>query len=96
MKNVHARMSGIKGSDIYTAGTYKISDDTLLHPIYAIEYAGASVTLTDVKNANGQAVGQKFVTGNGIAITSDMGLMVFREDVHEFTCDQTVKVWYSN
>jgi len=88
---------GYYGSDIYTTGTYKVSDDTLLHPVFAIEYAGSNVTLSDVKNEDGTAINQKFVcSGSEIAITSDMGLMLFREDAHEFTCSATVKVWYAS
>ena len=88
-------IAGTYGSDIYAAGTYKVSNSTLLHSIYAVEYCGADATLTAVKNSAGGAVGQKFITGSGIAITADMGLMIFREQVYEFITNATVKVWYA-
>ena len=91
-----ARLGGAFGSDIYAAGTYKLSDSTLLYPIIAVEYVGTTFTLTAVKDGNGAAINQKIVTGAGVAITSAMGLITFREDVAEFTTDATVKVWYVN
>lgn len=95
MKNINGRILGMCGSDILAAGDYKISDGSLKNPIYAVEYCGANTTITATKDENGRALNQVFVTGDGVAITSDIGLMMFREDVHEFTCDAVVKVWYA-
>ena len=95
MKNTFGRMAGVNGSDILPAGTHKLSNSTLKKPVYAVEFCGSDVTITATKDENGSALEQVFVTGSGVALTTNTGLMMFRKDVHEFTCSAEVKVWYS-
>ena len=92
-----ARISGKGGSDILAAGTYKRSDGTLKSPIYAFEYSSADITLTVVKDEYDGLLSSKLVyldVGNEVAITQDMGVMVFPTAVSEFVSSAQLKVWY--
>jgi len=98
MANNQEKLVGSFGSDIYAAGTYYVGGNrhnNLRYPIYAVEYAGSSCTLTNVQDSTGGEIEQNFCN-DSTAITSDMGLMVFRENVHSFTCSAVIKVWYAS
>ena len=98
MASLQEKLVGAFGSDIYAAGTYYVVTDKaysrLRFPIFAIEYAGSDVTITNAKDSSGGNVEQNWCN-ESTAITSVMGLMVFREDVYSFTCNVAVKVWYA-
>ncbi len=97
MATIQEKLVGAFGSDIYAAGTYYVGgnrNNNLKYPIFAIEYAGADVTISNVKEESGSPIEQNWCN-DATAITSAMGLMTFREDVHQFTCNATVKVWYA-
>jgi hypothetical protein len=89
------QMAGRGGSDYYAAGTYKISDGTLLKPIYGIEWAGADTTISGIKDSDGIIQDANFNwIDNAVAMTTDFGLMTFGCDIYEITCSAAIKIWY--
>lgn len=97
MATLQEKLAGSHGSDIYAAGTYYVGGNrwnNLRYPIFAIEYAGSSVVVSNCKDSSGGEIEQNFCNDSTL-ITSDMGLMVFRQDVYTVTFSATVKVWYA-
>lgn len=97
------KLSGSFGTDILPAGNWDSNIQghqgpyqSMIKPIFAIAYVSATVTLTNVKDINGNPIENIFATGAGTGILAAEGQMIFTQDVYAFTNDQPVKVWYAS
>ena len=99
MSELLSRIAGKGGSDILAADTYEYAADTtdtrIYKPIVAVEYSSANFTLTNVEDVYGNALEELAWLDGPVAITQDMGIMVFPTAVGKFTTDVQVKVWYA-